>query len=148
MQRLSACTLLLLLLITDPVARPHAPAQDAKPAGTPPATAAPGGTIAFAQYSGFRNAIFTIHADGTSLTRVSGRTPEGDDASTDESRFSPDGRSIAYQSLQNGKHAVYLMARDGTDPHPVYVGATDSGFPAWSPDGSRLAFSVVKDGAA
>ena len=57
-------------------------------------------------------------------------------------RWSPDGRRIAFASDRNGGGEVWLSNPDGTnlrqltfDQNPEFA----SGFPVWSPDGTRLA---------
>ena len=53
--------------------------------------------------------------------------------------WSPDGKWIAYVVRERGRHDVYVMRADGTEP----VRVTDTGVnraPAWSPDGQLLAY--------
>jgi len=62
--------------------------------------------------------------------------------------WSPDGRRLAYVSLENKKMAIYIQdissrLRDQVSAHP---GLNSS--PAWSPDGSKLALTLSKDGNA
>ena len=57
--------------------------------------------------------------------------------------------SIAYQALDEDQDQwlVYIMSSDGSDRLPLAEG--QSGFlsaPAWSPDGSRLAYAADRDG--
>ncbi len=61
-------------------------------------------------------------------------------------RWSPDGRHIAYTSLDNGTHRLRIAAVDGdTAPRtlvepPGRVGVVAS--PDWSPDGAHLSFTM------
>jgi Tol biopolymer transport system component len=52
---------------------------------------------------------------------------------------SPDGARIAFDSDRDGERGVYLANRDGTDVHRV-SGQGFAALPAWSPDGTRVAF--------
>jgi dipeptidyl aminopeptidase/acylaminoacyl peptidase len=52
---------------------------------------------------------------------------------------SPDGKWIAFLSDRDGWDHVYIAARDGR-PVQVTKGAFEAWRPAWSPDGTRLAF--------
>jgi Tol biopolymer transport system component/DNA-binding winged helix-turn-helix (wHTH) protein len=56
-------------------------------------------------------------------------------------RYSPDGRSIAYQSGRSGSQNIWVCNADGS--HPVQLTAVRgawAGSPRWSPDGQKIAF--------
>lgn len=59
--------------------------------------------------------------------------------------WSPDGRKLAFQRQRlgtTGEH-VYVMLANGSDSHRVSAGAVLVSTPlVWSPDGTRLAWSV------
>jgi serine/threonine-protein kinase len=72
-----------------------------------------------------------------------------------QGRFSPDGKWIAYQSNESGRHEVYVR------PYPeisgrVQISADGGARPVWSPDGNRLHYwkdrtlmsSVISRGSA
>ncbi len=64
-------------------------------------------------------------------------------------QFSPDGRSVAFESEQSGdSHDIWLADADGTNPKPLTHGpGLYQGSPRWSPDGARIAFdSQGEDG--
>jgi eukaryotic-like serine/threonine-protein kinase len=59
-------------------------------------------------------------------------------------RLSRDGKQIAFMGILPGKGRIYLVPADGGSPQQVTNGEGSDGGdadPAWSPDGSSLAFS-------
>lgn len=85
--------------------------------------------------------LFTIQADGSGLRNLT-RHP-ADDVGGD---WSPDGRSIVFQSNRTGKFAIYRMDADGGNVAKITLGA-DKINPSYSPDGSRVIFLSVRNGA-
>src|SRR5438552_1356084 len=88
------------------------------------------GRIAFSSFRtdplGRIGDIFTMNPDGTDL-----RQPTDNPADDAQSDWSPDGRDLA----------IHTLNADGTGLTTLFdvVGAFDSA-PAWSPDGTRIAF--------
>ena len=55
-------------------------------------------------------------------------------------RWSPDGRSIAFESNRNGSFQIYVMSPDGGDARQLTTISTEASGARWSPDGKFIAF--------
>jgi Tol biopolymer transport system component len=60
--------------------------------------------------------------------------------------WSPDGRTIAFQSYRDGNFHVWTIGVDGSGLKQRTKGAFDSREPRWSPDGKTIAFSSDRGG--
>lgn len=104
---------------------------------------------------GFDNSeIWTMDSDGSNQTRVLAALGDGIDYSLPA--WSPDGTRIAYTTWTNKDGAplnvsfadqrasVWTMATDGSDQRAlVSLDDADAWVPAWSPDGTRLTYTVT-----
>jgi len=79
------------------------------------------------------NYIWSINLDGSGLQQLS----DGTDVIDLTVKWSPDGAQIAFVRVMPG-HDLWVMNADGSDPTLV---ATSASRPAWSPDGSLIAFA-------
>jgi hypothetical protein len=88
--------------------------------------------------------IYVANRDGTGLVRLTSH-PGVDD----QPAWSPDGTRIAFRSLRSGWADIWVMRADGSQPTRLTAYGEDEvrvpedmhADPAWSPDGSRIAFA-------
>ena len=102
---------------------------------------------------GHAGRIYVVEADGTELTSLSGSyEPAHMYSETDEIDFSPtlspDGSRAAYATLRYAKGELYehtyeiaVQPLDGSKRVRLTNNGRDDIAPAWSPDGSRIAFA-------
>lgn len=60
--------------------------------------------------------------------------------------FSPDGKSIVFESTRDGKFAIYTVRTDGTGLRKLSSGEVDDEQPRWSRDGRQVVFISNRDG--
>lgn len=65
--------------------------------------------------------------------------------STYDPAWSPDGTRIAYTARRQGRHDVWVVAADGSNPQPITRNGA-SRAPCWSPNGQLLAFLSAEKG--
>jgi TolB protein len=87
--------------------------------------------IAFARQG---KGIFTISPDGTNEKQV---TTEPTDTGP---ALSPDGKKIAFTGVRDGSNGIFVANIDGTELKRLTQNPLSGSYPAWSPDGTRIAF--------
>ncbi len=63
----------------------------------------------------------------------------------DEPSFSPDGKFLAHTTDERGNLDVVVLPLEGGEPIRVAATDADEAQPAWSPDGSKIAFVSARD---
>jgi Tol biopolymer transport system component len=79
-----------------------------------------------------------VRRDGSGLRQIT----MGADFTDRVPRWSPDGRWIAFFSNRAGGYELWKIRPDGSDMQQL-TEVPDASFPAWSPDGSRIAVSMT-----
>ena len=80
--------------------------------------------------------IYVMNADGTGIRPVTKLVYISALPS-----WSPDGKSLAFQSNPLGHNEIYTIALNGTHLRQVTTSLTDVIQPAWAPEGSTIAYS-------
>ncbi len=84
-----------------------------------------------------------MNTDGSKLKRLTDNPNPSQDYST---FWSPNGKKIAFTSLRDGNHEIYVMNPDGSGQKRLTNNsALDIGC-LWSPDGKKIAFVSDRDG--
>lgn len=101
---------------------------------------APVTRLAYTRHGG----IQTIASNGTGAVSLSDGTMTTDR----DPAWSPDGRRLAFASLQNGNIDIFVMDPDGSNRTRLTTHGSADYKPSWSPDGERIAFVSERDGNA
>ena len=85
--------------------------------------------------------VCTVSVDGLEVKTVVSQPP----VYNVEPVWSPDGKRIAFRSIRDGNHDIYVVDADGgSEQRLTDVSALDTE-PAWSPDGQWIAFASNRD---
>jgi Tol biopolymer transport system component len=87
--------------------------------------------------------IWVVDADGSNPTQLTddGAVPAwSPDGTTIAFARSDPGTVVGYDGVQAGGYSIYLMNTDGTDVRRLTPAGNGDYSPAWSPDGSKIAF--------
>jgi TolB protein len=95
--------------------------------------------------------IYEMNLDGSNVRRLT--TFDGWDTYPS---ISPDGSRIVWRRVlpdggnsESGRNSeIFMMNRDGSDPINVTNHPAFDGYPAWSPDGSKIVFASNREGDA
>lgn len=94
--------------------------------------------------TGYYRDLYLMHPDGTDIHRLTIHS-----GTFNEAAWSPDGRSLAFQSDIGGTFDIYRAGADGSGlqklTHHEGTGG-GAGFPRWSPDGTRITFAALAAG--
>lgn len=91
------------------------------------------GRIAFTSTRDGNAEVYVMDADGSDQTNLS-NNPGVDQAPS----YSPDGGEIAFESRRESNQDIYVMGSDGSNQERLTTAGGEQ--PAFSPDGSRIAF--------
>lgn len=103
------------------------------------------GRIVFSRKAGKSRDLYSVKANGRGLTRLTNSPPGFEDINPS---FSPDGKLIVFERIEraaNGiaRDAIWTIEADGDDPDPLVAESGDAlaATPAFSPDGTKIAFA-------
>ena len=84
--------------------------------------------------------------DGSRLRKVSSLGNPAARTTDLAPAWSPDGRMIAYTSIDGSTSDIWVVQANGNYPVKLTANGAANGHPAWSPDGRKIVFESDKDG--
>jgi len=90
--------------------------------------------------------IFQLLVAGCALDNVTVRSIRALPANAVHPVWSPDGKSLAFESDMAGNWDIWTINRDGTGLKQITHDSSNERFPSWSPDGTRLAYASDQSG--
>ena len=98
-------------------------------------------------YLAFAVLLLTAHA--SAIARVADPTAHDSTATNVRPAWSPDGKSIAFQSNRDGPYHIFVMNSDGSNLRQITSGNdNDDRHPNWSPDGKTIAVDTGRRSSA
>jgi Tol biopolymer transport system component len=88
-------------------------------------------------YLALATLLLTAHASAIGASPI--RQLTSSTATNVRPAWSPDGKSIAFQSNRDGPYHIYVMNNDGSNLRQLTSGDNDDRHPNWSPDGKVIA---------
>ena len=86
--------------------------------------------------------VCTVNVDGSDLTVVVSEPP----GYNVEPIWAPDGEWIAYRSIREGNHEIYIVKPDGTEDTNLTNHPAIDLEPDWSPDSQWVVFGSIRTG--
>jgi Tol biopolymer transport system component len=99
------------------------------------------------RYDQTKNVIWLLNPADGRYTTLDPKDPEQGRAP----RWSPDGRTIAFESNRGnilGQYALFIQHRDGSGLRRITDYGLNGSHPAWSPDGKSIAFDAMDQPAS
>lgn len=139
-------SLLALAVATAPVARAQPAAATLGPALD--ITVSQGTHLAFALSPDRSRVVIDLQGVLFVLPAGGGKAVAMTDALFDarQPTWSPDGRTIAFQSNRDGQWRIWLVDADGGHPRRLSADAYEEREPCWSADGRAIAYTSNRDG--